>query len=399
MMEKKTLPTSAVLLMVIFTAVTACLITAMVGWLTPIGKGPDYGVLDEINSLVDEYYLGETDRKSVNEWIAKGYVEGLDDKYGFYMTAEEYKEYKSSNAGEGSGIGVRVTYDAADKTLTVVSVIPSTSAEKAGLQKGDLIFAVDGKYVSDITYDEVLTMLKGDVGTEHNVEIKRGEENFTVSLINQNYDAPTVEYWCYSGESDKKTGVIRIYEFGDKTASEFQYAILSLISEGALQFVFDVRDNAGGSLDTVVDMLDHLLPDGPIVKLVDKDGETVRTYVSEKSQVSYPMAVLTNENSASASELFVSALRDYKKAFSVGKKTYGKGTAMTVFELSDGSALAISTYLYETAYSENFEGVGVSPDYEVDIPEGVDYRLLEDHEDTQLAEAVRLLDLGATVRE
>ncbi len=361
----------------------------------------EYSFIDEIDRLVDQYYLGEVDKDEISDWLAYGYIAGLGDKYGSYMNAEDFSDYMEQMEGQGAGIGIRVSYNESSQSLDVISVMPGTPAESAGILRGDIIVGIDNLMISELGYENAVNALSGAVGTWHQLRIVRGAdteqpEMLTFDVQIAEYEAVTVEYHMFTRESAKKTGVIRIYEFGYNTDEEFIAAVEALKSEGAQQLVFDLRNNPGGALDSVVAMLDYLLPEGPIVRVTDKNGTVVETYTSdEETKCELPMAVLTNGNSASASELFTSALLDYDMAFTVGTKTYGKGTVLTIFPLSNGGALIISTYLYNPPFSENFEGSGIAPGVEVIIDEATNIYLLNDETDLQLIRAVQELDLRA----
>lgn len=395
-MKKKNLPISAVLLLMLVTACAVFILTYMMTYVSFSNKLKKYGALNEIDTLVELYYLGDVDRETINDWLAYGYMEGLGDKYGYYMNKQEFTEYVSSMEGDGAGLGIRITYDSELRTLDIFRVIPGTPAEKAGFLAGDRVYSVDGKVISELEYTEILDALKGDTGTKHTVVVLRGEnysDSVTIDVQTAIYDIETVEYHVFEGESAKKTGVIRIYEFANKTAKEFKTAIEALKADGVEQLVFDLRNNPGGALSSVVDMLDYLLPEGPIVRMLNKNGQVIKTYTSdEENKCDLPMAILTNGSSASASELFTSALKDYGKVFTVGTETFGKGTVLTVFPLSNGGALVISTQMYCPPFSDNFEGDGIDPDFEVILPDQTNIYKLNDISDPQLIRAVEELN-------
>lgn len=401
-MKKKTLPVSAAVLLMLLTAVAVFIITYISTYagLYLNGRGK-YAIIDEIDSLVGRYYLGEIDDDALQDWVAYGYMAGLGDKYGAYMSPEDFDEYMNQMEGQGAGLGIRVMYNEENQSIDIIAVMPGTPAESAGLLAGDRIIGIDNLLISELGYENAVNALSGEIGTVHELRIIRGSgtehpEMLVFNVQIAEYDALTVEYHMFTGESARKTGVIRIYEFGYKTDEEFIAAVDALIAEGAEQLVFDLRNNSGGSLDSVVAMLDYLLPEGPVVRITDKNGNVVETYTSDaENYCDLPMSVLTNENSASASELFTSALLDYNKAFTVGTNTYGKGTVLSVFQLSNGGALIISTYMYNPPFSGNFEGVGIAPGIEVQLPEGTNIYLLDDQTDVQLIRAVEELNLRA----
>lgn len=386
-MNKRTVPLSAVILIVILTAliVFTATYTGCVMW--NAAQNDRYGVLSEIDRLVEQYYIGEPDRDRINEWLAYAYLYGLDDKYSSYMSKEAYEDYLADMNGDGAGIGVRVIYDTVNKAINIQRVIEGSPADNAGFKANDKIHSVNGVSLSDMTENEMLSAFAGALGTQYSVGITRGSETLTLNVTVGTFNSPSVAEFMYGD-----TGVIRIYEFGSNTPKEFSDAIEFVKTNGAVRVVFDLRNNPGGALTSIVSVLDMLLPKGPLVRITDKNGKVLETYSSEESvMLDLPMSVLTNGSTASAAELFTSALKDYNKALSVGEKTYGKGTVQNVFRLSDGSALVLSSYLYCPPYSGNFEGVGIKPDVPCDIPDDVNIYGLSSEDDAQLNAAVNAL--------
>jgi len=178
------------------------------------------------------------------------------------------------------------------------------------------------------------------------------------------------------------------------TVSQFKNAVKALIDDGVDGFVFDVRDNPGGELAAICEILDFLLPEGPIAHIIGADGEERQVYTSNASEIDLPMTVLVNGNTASAAELFTSALRDYDKAEIVGTLTYGKGCGQEGFYLTDGSVVFITSFFYNPPFSDNYDGIGITPDIEVELPEELQNQnlfLIDHEEDTQLAAALGAL--------
>ncbi len=383
-MNKRTVPLSATILIVILTALMVFTATYTGCLIANASKDDKYGVLSEIDKLVEQYYIGEPNRDKINEWLAYAYLYGLDDKYSSYMNKEAYDEYKASMNGDGAGIGVRVIYDIPNGFINVQRVIKGAPAYVSGFKPNDKIYSVNGKLVSDMTENEALSAFAGAIGTKYSVGVLRGQDNMTLEVTIGTFEAPSVDERMYGD-----TAVVRIYEFATNTPREFSDAIKFVKDNGAKRVVFDLRNNPGGALTSIVEVLDMLLPKGPLVRITDKNGRVLETYSSEESiELDLPMAVLTNGSTASAAELFTSALKDYGKAFSVGGRTYGKGTVQNIFQLSDGSALVLSSYLYCPPYSDNFEGEGIKPDIPCGIPDDVNIYGLADDEDVQLKAAI-----------
>ena len=276
--------------------------------------------------------------------------------------------------------------------MQIVTVLPSSPAEAAGLLPGDRIIKVNGESVSDLGYQMAVSQIQGEGGSYVELNVLRGSNpavEHTFYIERKVLSETTVSFRMY----DEKIGIIRIMEFSRTTPTGVKNAVESLKKSGAERLVFDVRSNPGGDLDGVCETLDYLLPEGPIVRLVDKNGkEELRS--SEAGSIDMPMVVLINSNTASAAELFAKALWDYQKATLVGTTTFGKGTAQSILRLPDNSAVAISTHTYYPPYSDNYDGVGVKPDVEVELSEnaqGMNIYQLPDSEDAQLLRGVEVL--------
>ena len=345
-----------------------------------------YTKLAEIDRLVRENYYGSIDEGVLMDSIADGFVNGIKDKYSIYMDAEAYSKLKLSNEGKMVGIGVNAIKDSSGY-IKVVEVFEDSPAKDASITKGDLIVKVDSLSVTEETYEAAISALKGEPGSKVSLGIIRGSEDIKTELTRRKIEIPTVSYRMIDD-----IGYISIKEFGDNTAEQFAQAIEKITLEGATAIIFDVRNNLGGTINSVVTMLDLLLPQGDIVSATYKDGQTRVLAVSDENEVALPMVVLTNSRTASAAELFAQALKDYNKAKTVGVTTYGKGSMQTVYQLSDGSALDITVALYNPPKSPNFEGVGVKPDFEVKLTDEQENNLLsmDEYSDPQIIKALEV---------
>ncbi|MBR5307836.1 MAG: PDZ domain-containing protein [Clostridia bacterium] len=354
-----------------------------------------YTKLNSVDEIVRNTYINEIDEEALENGLIHGYLYGLGDKYASYLTEEEYENYANQHGKSRVGLGISVTYDASLDGLYVNTVYPDTPAMTSGLCEGDIIYAVDGKTIEDRGYYETINHITGGKpGDTVSVLVKRApdyNEYTEIVLYRDIIKNSTLEYSMY-GED---TGYVKISAFNTTTFDEFKTAMDDLQAQGAVRYVFDVRSNLGGELGSISKVLDYLLPEGPIIRIFSKtDGETVIS--SDAECLDAPMAVLINGSTASAAELFASALRDYNKAMLVGKTTFGKGTVQTMHRLSGeigGGAISISTGMYNPPISDNYEGKGIAPDIEVDIPEEIRatlYRLpLES--DPQFVAALRTL--------
>ena len=397
--EKKGLSLYAVIILILVTAIVSFQVTSL--WYQ---KGVLKSRDDEIPSYFDnaliideylrEYYIGELDWETISQLLAAAILYASGDNYAYYYTPEEFAEENRSNEGGGIGVGIATRYRE-DYYVEITQVYEGAPASEAGLLKGDIIIAIDGNDLSLMSYTEFSTAMLGEIGSTINITIKRGEELLDFSIIRKAFTYKTVYIHIYKeGATEKKIGVVQIYSFNNSTTEQFIQAVNGLVEQGVEGLVFDVRDNHGGTLDSVVGMLDFLLPEGKLVRIIDKNGNEVQTYTSDKNCIDLPMTVLTNGETASAAELFTAALKDYEKAISIGTKSFGKGTVQILISLPDGGAFKFSYMYYSPPISENFHGVGIFPEIEIELPAGTDVRSLTDENDPQLAAAVEYIING-----
>lgn len=347
--------------------------------------------LAEIDSIYRNNYIGEIDDETMEKALIYGYLLGTGDRYTQYMTAEEYDEFFTDLNGDMVGIGVIAAY-ADDGTIEICAVIPDSPAEKSGILRGDRIAAVEGESTAELGYNAAIDRVKGQEGTEVHLSVLRGDELIPFTIVRAPVKTLSVLYHLFENENDH-IGIVKILEFDATTPVQFKDAVNSLIDMGAKSFVFDVRDNLGGELTSVVDVLDMLLPEGPVIRIKDALGNESQL-TSGPSELKAPMTVLVNEYTASAAELFSSALRDYKKAELVGVHTYGKGCMQNIQQLSDGSALRITVKMYNSPYSDNYDGIGLEPDVVVELSESAAAKnpyTIKDTDDNQLLAAVKEL--------
>lgn len=322
--------------------------------------------LDLIDQLVSQYYLNQDDIDvdQLEENIYYGYLAGLDEPYTTYYTAEEYQRVMESSSGEYSGIGTYVSQDVTTGIITFVNPFEEGPAYGAGIRNGDVLYAVEGEEVTGEDLNDVVARMKGEEGTDVNLTIYRsdGDQYIDVTVTRQNVEVPTVEYEML----EDHIGYIQITEFDDVTVEQFKEAVDDLQSQGMEKVIFDVRDNPGGLFSSVCDILDVLLPQELLVYTEDKDGNREETYAEDDDALDIPMAVLVNGSSASASEIFTGALKDYDKAEIIGTTTFGKGIVQSIIPLSDGSAVKITTSKYYTPSGVCIHDIGIDPDIEVE---------------------------------
>lgn len=350
-------------------------------------KAEKYDRLEALDTYVrDHYYTEELDEDALMNGILKGYVAGLDDPYSQYLTAEEYDARMTKESGQQIGIGVTVTQDE-DGMILVISVEENSPAAEAGIQADDQIIAVNTTSVEEVGYDTAVNSIKGEEGTSVMLTILRNGSEHKMRITRRSFDVRTV----YSQMLDGQIGYIRITAFRDNTVEQFKEALDGLTANGARGLIYDVRDNGGGLLSALEQMLDPLLPEGEIATATYQGGETETVVYSDAVELNLPMAILVNGGSASAAELFSASLRDFGKAKLVGTQTYGKGVMQVTRRMEDGGGLTLTVATYQTVLSECYQGVGLAPDIEVEALEETDISAMDPETDPQLAAALSLL--------
>lgn len=357
-----------------------------------------FGKLLEVDALYRNLYVKDVDRDELMDGILAGYVMGSGDRFGAYYPAEEFQSYMDSLNGDMQGIGVNVIWNAEYGAIEIINVMPDSPALEAGVEPGDLIIYVGDEMesVADLGYYGALTKLQGKAGTTAVFTVARGkhyEKTVSFSILRGYVTEQTVMYHVYA--LDSTVGVVKITGFDRATPNQLFAAVQDLLDGGCTRLVVDVRNNPGGELQGICSVLDYLLPYGPVIRTIDRDGNEEVIYRSDAKALDVPMAVLVNENTASAAELFCSALQDYEKAVIVGTQTYGKGSMQTIRQLSDGSGLSVTYRYYCPPFSDNYDGVGVTPDVVVE-PAGAmlekNIYKITDEEDNQLQAAVAELN-------
>lgn len=316
-----------------------------------------------------EFYFDEidqTDKTAMTDSLISCYVEATGDKYAVYRTEKQYEDYNSSMSGSFVGIGIYVRYNKADGTLTVTSVMDDSAALEAGILAGDYIVAVDGKRLEDIGYDALVGAIRGEIGTSVTITVLRGGEYIDLTATRKQITEKTVKYSI----NEEKIGYIELTGFKENTDEQFIEAIDALEALGALGIVFDLRNNPGGYLTSVVTAIDYLVPKGTrIASYTSVSGEVIYNAENEHF-LSVPITVVFNENTASAGELFSAAMRDYAKmgilkCKTVGVNTYSKGVVQNTGTFKDGSSLTLTIGYYNPPCDVNYDGIGVAPDVSV----------------------------------
>ncbi|MBO5023078.1 MAG: S41 family peptidase [Clostridia bacterium] len=343
----------------------------------------------EAYELFKENCIYDIDNENLFKYMM--YSFSAEDKYSSYLTYEEFLDMYYESVGNASGIGIYI--NEIKEGLFVSHVMADSPAYNAGILAGDIIVAVKGQRISEVGYDEAVNLTAGNIGDQIDLTINRDGAELEITVTLGEYTPETVMYSVIE-ENGAKIGNIKILQFDMITVSQFKNAVEHLRAQGCEKLIFDVRDNPGGELDSIVDILDYLLPEGPIVRILDADKTETERYTSDKNEIDMPMAVLANKNTASAAELFTSALRDYEKAVIIGEKTYGKGCGQAAYRLSSGGYVWITSFYYNPPFGDNYDGEGIYPNIEVSLPE--EYKnthlfLVPYESDTQLRAAVAYL--------
>lgn len=352
---------------------------------------------DEIERIIDNYFYFDQDDAKREESYYDGLMDGLEDPYSVYYTKEEYAQLMEDDEGVYAGVGAVVSRNLDTQMVYVVRPVIGSPAEKAGLLPEDVIVAVDDVDVTaDMELEEVVDMIRGEVGTTVTLTIYReGESDYLyIDLTREMVENVTVT----SEMLENNIGYIKVDEFIENTPDQFHQQLDALVAGGAQSLIIDMRDNPGGLVTAVTDMCDYIIQDdaggdGLILATKDKNGNSMEEWhCKDGHSVDLPMVVLVNGNSASAAEIFTGCMKDYGLATIVGTNTYGKGIVQSVIPLSDGSAIKITIAKYFTPGGNDIHLVGIAPDVEIDLPDELKTKVTIPHEeDTQLQKAIEVL--------
>lgn len=347
------------------------------------------GTLQKYKEIIDKYYLGEVDEEKLKEGAIKGYIEGLGDPYTEYISADEMEDYLSDTMGNFVGIGIYMVKNTEKGKIQVLAPIKGSPAEKAGIQAGDLILTVDGV---DYSADEMTiasNKIKGEEGTTVTIEVLRGTETKKYELKREKVKVNQVEGKVLSNN----IGYINFTSFDETTADDFKAKFEELNKQGIKSLIIDLRNNGGGIVDQALQIADYVADkDSVLLYEVDKNNKETVKKAKTDPIINMPIIILTNENTASASEILAGALKDLGKAKTVGTTTYGKGVIQQILKLSDGSGLKVTIEEYQTPNRSKIHKIGIAPDEEVKLPDSVTNVLnVTESEDTQLQKAIEML--------
>ena len=365
------------------------LVAALSAGLT-LHLAPDHGKLGQLETLIEERFIGQADRKELEDAAAAAMVKATGDRWSYYMSSEEYESYRDQVDNSYVGIGVTIQMEA-EEGYRIIEVTAGGPAEEAGIKVGDLLFEVEEQSVRNMAVTEVRDLVKGKEGTTVKLRLLRKGEPMAFTVERRKVETPVAV-----GEMlTENVGLVTIVNFDSRCAEESITAIEMLLEQGAESLVFDVRNNPGGYADELVKLLDYLLPEGDLFRTERYDGkEHVDT--SDAQCLKIPMAVLVNGSSYSAAEFFAAALGEYEAAVVIGEQTVGKGYFQTTYPLEDGSAVALSIGRYYTPKGVSLsEAGGITPEILIELDEetaaALYYGTLKPEEDPHIQAAIREL--------
>lgn len=373
---------------VLFGIIVGCIISvSKLGIIGPNVSKEMQEVITTYNSIINEYY-GEVDEKKLMNAAISGMVGILDDPHSVYMNSDDTYNFNQSVDGEYVGLGITITW--VEGVCTVVEVAENSPAEKQGIKVDDVIIGVDSKDVTKSTLEEISELLTGEKGTSVSIKMKRGEEEKDFTVTRDIIEIKSVTSKVFE-EDNKKIGYMYIDTFASNTYKQFSKQLKKLEKKNIDSLIIDVRGNSGGRLTQVNEILDEFLDKKIEIYRIETKGKEKKVYTTDKTKRNYPVVVLVNDGSASASEILASAfMYNYKNATIVGNTTYGKGTIQKAVELSSGASLKYTTQKWLTSKGESLQDKGLTPEVEVQqVAEYYDNP--SDETDAQLKKAIEVL--------
>ena len=360
-------------------------------------KQPDFERLKPISDvmkLVEDKYIKDVEPEKLIEGAIRGMVDSLGDPYSVFMNEREFQDFITAINGSFGGVGMVLSVDENTEDIIVVSPIEETPAHRAGILPRDIIVKVDEVDLAGKSLDDAVKLLRGEKGTNVTVYIKRqdNEELLKFELVRDNIRVTTVKHDII----DNDLGYIKITSFDSKTYDEFKTALSSLEKQGIKGLVLDLRNNPGGSLYESVKIADEILGEGLIVYTEDRNKNKLEEYYSDDNKISVPLAVLINENSASASEIVAGAIQDHKAGVLVGTKTFGKGSVQEVEPFNNGTGMKLTIARYYIPSGRSIDGIGVKPDVEVKLDEDISPFDIPREKDSQLLKAIKIIKSSAS---
>lgn len=340
-------------------------------------------------SFIEKNYLGEIDDSAMLESAIKGYVAGLNDEYSEYITKEEMEEYLEDAIGKYVGIGVYLTNNTKTNQIVIIMPMKNSPAEEAGIKSGDIITKIDGIEYTGEELNKATIALKDKEGTKAQLEILRDGE-----VINLEVERKEIKVNHIKTEVlENKIGYIDITTFDEGNYDEFKEKWEELKTKNITSLIIDLRNNGGGIVDEAINIADMIVEkDKTLLITTSKDKSEEITKAKQEKTIDMPIVFLVNKNTASASEILAAAVRENNENVKiVGTTTYGKGVIQTIYKLTDGSGIKLTTNAYYTPNHNEINKVGIKPDIEVELPEGESLYSVEMENDTQLQKAIEIL--------
>ena len=344
---------------------------------------------NNFKKFIEKKYIGTIDEEKMLESAIKGYVEGLDDEYSEYITKEEMKEYMEETNGKYVGIGVYISNNTQTNQIVVLMPMKGSPAEEAGMKSGDIITKIDGVEYKGEDLSKASNALKQEEGTKVKVEILRDNQTIELEIERKTIKINHVE----SDVINNSIGYIQISTFDDGCYDEFKQKIDELKTKNIKSLIIDLRNNGGGIVEEAINIADlFTTKNSTLLITTGKNTEEEITKAKKDKEIDMPIVILVNENTSSASEILTAAIKENcDKVTIVGKTTFGKGVIQTIFTLTDGSGLKLTTNEYYTPKRNKINKIGIKPDIEVDFPENESVYSIEKQKDTQLQKAIELL--------
>ena len=344
---------------------------------------------NNFKKFIEKKYIGTIDEEKMLESAIKGYVEGLDDEYSEYITKEEMKEYMEETNGKYVGIGVYISNNTQTNQIVVLMPMKGSPAEEAGMKSGDIITKIDGVEYKGEDLSKASNALKQEEGTKVKVEILRDNQTIELEIERKTIKINHVE----SDVINNSIGYIQISTFDDGCYDEFKQKIDELKTKNIKSLIIDLRNNGDGIVEEAINIADlFTTKNSTLLITTGKNTEEEITKAKKDKEIDMPIVILVNENTASASEILTAAIKENcNKVTIVGKTTFGKGVIQTIFTLTDGSGLKLTTNEYYTPKRNKINKIGIKPDVEVDFPENESVYSIEKQKDTQLQKAIELL--------
>lgn len=354
------------------------------------GGSAEESKLEELADLIEERFIGAYDPTEMEDAAAAAMIDALGDRWSYYIPADQYDAHMEQMENAYVGIGITITVTEDESGFQVTKVNAGGPADQAGMCAGDVIVAIEGQSAADMSTDEASTLVRGEEGTDVRITVLREGEKIDLTVTRMLVETPVAT----AAMLEEHIGLVTITNFDSRCFDETKTAIEDLLEQGATALIFDVRNNPGGYKHELVDVLDYLLPVGPLFRSEDYKGN-VTVDESDAEFLDVPMAVLVNEDSYSAAEFFAAALREYDWATVVGTQTSGKGYFQTTIRLSDGSAVGLSVGKYTTPNGVSLADVGITPDIVVEVDDETYWAIyagtLDPNEDPQIQAAVDAL--------